>query len=734
MRLRVSKSAATWLFVVMSACVVAGATPPDVGQQILDQASALRQNHQFNEAIAAYLDLISQPGMPPDITNRARLEKTLTAIEKATFENPHGWPAAWQTITIFWVTSAKAIVTVLLWIVVLAIAAGVGILARHIVPARNGLLVDVYDLSSSDRDNASRMLSSEISQVLSGSADSDLNDELILESMAEGDGSGSAAIRPMVQLPGLDSMLSPTANVAIGPLQFTPAALLALLRNLAQPRYQRTLTGALFTQNTRTVIMVQLMEKGGATVRDGSWQIGLDGPDARQILIRRIAARTIVAQANDRSVTTNPRSLESVLEGITRLNASSGIPGEDVLRATAQCFQTALSHDPDNWLARFNLSVLSRQLGDSEFAIQNCEMLEAAIQGKNPPVSLQTYLTTHPTFIHYVRYNRALALSKIPNWSANKAAVDLFEQVVATEDIVLALLAKSANAAALVFQMDRLREAGATDRVTQVREAVVAIATELEQPQADSAPPRVLALARSVAWNAKGAVLAAEGDSFKARRALEAACALQPNFVDPHINLGRLYRRAQEGVAQDWVVRAKGHLKAAIVLQPFNREANYQMGRLLDSKAVLDYAGALQCFDRAAPHSMAAYFASQIYCDPSFAGADLAKGLDQLRASVALAFDVDFRLASLIDRLLDAAKEQSELAKSTLAQLTALVPRQPGSPLPNDVRKLCDRAQQLLTEAERAVKRLAKALDAHEQQRAAKAKVMLDEIRQQIPA
>ncbi len=105
MTLRVSKSAGAWLLAVMSDGLIAG--PTEVGQQVLDQASALRSNHQYAGAIAAYTDMIAQPGMPVSVTDRARLEKPFTK-----FENPRGWRAAWRTITSCWVTSAKAIVAV----------------------------------------------------------------------------------------------------------------------------------------------------------------------------------------------------------------------------------------------------------------------------------------------------------------------------------------------------------------------------------------------------------------------------------------------------------------------------------------------------------------------------------------------------------------------------------------------------------------------------------------------
>lgn len=712
-------------------CAALAVTPDDAGKQLLKQAQKLRQEHRYADAIAAYTDVIGWPMMPADVVNEARLEKTRATVEKSEYENPGGWKAMVQTAAGFWLTSIKAIATVILWIAVFAAAALIVVLARYLVPARQGLLIDLRDLSAADRDSGSRMLCSEIAQLLTSSPDSNLNDELILESGA--DGGGSAAIRPMVQLPGLDSVLSPSANVSIGPLQFTPAAVLALLRNVAQPRYERSVTGALFTQNGRTVIMAQAVEKNGRKVAEGSWQIGVDGADARQTVLRRIAARVIVLQAKGKGVTANARSLENVLEGMGRLSGLTGVPSEDALRSAAQCFQTALAYDPDNWVARFNLSVLSRQLSDHEFAIQNCETLEASMKAAAAGSPLKSYIEAHPSFPDSVRYNRALALSKIPNWTANKAAIELLDSVITSREPVLPLLAKSAKATALLFQFERFRESNAKDRVDAVREEILKIADDLQQVPDPKTPARALAAARSVALNSKGALLAAAGDKLNARAALEAASALQPNFLDPHIYLGRLYRRAQKSIAEDWAVRAKGHLTTALTLQPNNREANYQMGRLLDSDAIRDFAGALQCFEKAAPHSMAAYFAGEIYFNADFAGADPAKGLSQLRASVSLAPSRDFRIATLADRLIEQARQVAETARSTLAQLIALTPRQPNSPLPPDVQKLCDRAGQYLDEAKRAASQLARAGSTHDKERAAKQLQSAADAKTEIP-
>jgi hypothetical protein len=233
------------------------------------------------------------------------------------------------------------VATLVLWAVVLGMAAAMLVIFRYVRTPRTGLLVDVQDLTGTDRDNGSRMLSSEIAQLLSPSQDTG-SDELIFESTTDLEGRGSASIRPLAELPGLDAILAATANVAIGPIQFTPAGLLTLLRTLVKPRYETTMTGALMTQGTRTVIRVQLAEANGAILPGADLQFAQEGAEARKTILQKVAAATIILRSNGRGLTSSAPSLQCVLEGISRLQ---GVPdrekSEEKLRITATAFQTA---------------------------------------------------------------------------------------------------------------------------------------------------------------------------------------------------------------------------------------------------------------------------------------------------------------------------------------------------------------------------------------------------------
>jgi tetratricopeptide (TPR) repeat protein len=680
-------------------------------RQILDQAAKLRKDKQYTEALAAYTDLIATPGISADLLTRARLEKNSTAIEKAAADKPSLPAQILQSLIDFLVTAAKGAATIIVWIVILLLAVGLAAWLRSKFPAREGLLIDIQDLSATDKDNGSRMLSAELARILTPDPQAS-NADMILESMTDFEGGSSASIKPMVQLPGLDSMLNTTANVSIGPLQFTPATVLAVLRRFTDPGYERTASGTLLQKDTHAAMMLQVTVAHGEPLENSSWQFVEDAVDARQTLLRRAAARLFLLHADGKSVTSDPNSLEWVLKGFDLLRfASSGPPNQQKQRDAAACFQNALAHDPANWLARFNLSVICRQLGENELAIQNCMLLEQLL--KNPPKSLSNHLAKHPEFTACVLYNRALALSKLPNWAANKCALQLLDTILAEPPSPLTLPAKSARAACLLFQFDRFKQSGpaANDKVAGVRNEIVEVKDSLEQAASGGALSRTVVMSYAVALNALGYMQDAEGNITHARASLELAVALQPDMVEAHINLGRLYRHARQKAADDWVVRARAHIAEALQVQPENREANYQMGRLLAHDAVRDFVNALIYFAKAAPHSFAAFHAGQIYCNPDFAGADLLKGIEQLRNSVSLASAFDFRLLELAERLLDAADKQCSTARTAIATAAA-------AKVPADIKDNCTRARHLQEAATKALERVAKDGEDHDRARA----------------
>jgi hypothetical protein len=174
-----------------------------------------------------------------------------------------------------------------------------------------------------------------------------------------------------------------------------------------------------------------------------------------------------------------------------------------------------------------------------------------------------------------------------------------------------------------------------------------------------------------------------------------------------------MYRHARQKVADDWVVRARAHLTEALQVQPENREANYQMGRLLAHDAVRDFGNALIYFGKAAPHSFAAFHAGEIYCNPDFTGADLLKGIEQLRNSVSLSSASDFRLLELAERLLDAAEKQCSTAQTAIATAAA-------ANVPADIKDNSVRARHLQEAAKQALDKVAKDGEDHDRARAQK--------------
>ena len=655
-------------------------------QSILNDADKALAEHRYADAIAGYTEALGSTGADPTLLNQARLGKAKASVAKSAADNPSGLVALGQSVTTAWRTSIAAIGTILFWIAVLLLV----LFIRSRLPTRDGLLITMEDLSATDRPNASAQLSLELQQLLSPS--SSAGGEMLFESMTDFEGGGLAAIKPIIQMPGLDPSTLATTAVTLGPLQVTPAGLLALGRSLAARRYKQVLSGTLFQQGPHTVLNAQILSPHSASLTPIVWQATDDGADARRTVLRRIAARVAIALPDGTGVTQVPQSLECTLDGIDRLRSSNSSAGSaEALSAARIAFQGAVAHDPENWLALFNLTVLARQLSDYDTAIQHCLTLEGMLERKSLPTSLANCLKTHPEFRMSILYNHALALAKQNDWRSNKEAVRLLDLIIKDDDGPLKPLAQSARAAALIFQFQRFREDRAEEREKAVRQDVKRCVDELNGLAA-SGNSRALTIARAVALNAYGYILETSGDLRHACEHFEAAVAQDPQFVTAHINLGRLFRRGGRTASNDWLVKAKVHLKQAIALQPENREANYQMGRLLGHPAVGQFAEALKSFDAAHPHSNAAFYAGKIYCDRGLKEFDLDQGIGRLRIAVNLARTVDYRMESLILHLLEATESQIVEASGVAAQSTS--GRTP------DQQKACARARNLLTEAE----------------------------------
>jgi tetratricopeptide (TPR) repeat protein len=385
-------------------------------------------------------------------------------------------------------------------------------------------------------------------------------------------------------------------------------------------------------------------------------------------------------------------------------------------------------------MARFNLSVVLRQLGeDVNAAIKHCEMLDERIKAGLMAAALQI----QPDLEQLNQYNLALAVSKLDSWQGYGRARKIFEDLIASGRIDFQLMGRSGKATSLLFEYRQFKEAlrnsgGEMDedqrrRTAEQKQRVIREVEQcLDQIQGQnnvqtSALERRLALSTAIALNARGYVFDGEGDYKRALEALRRAAAMQPDYVDPHLNLARLFRRYPERTGEDWTQQARVHLDQVLAINPSNRDAHYQMGRLLSDPALADYAKALESFQSAQPHGMSAYQAGVILLSPSYSGADLGKAIEWLRVSVVLTRTVGFQHLKLTESLLKAAGEQVDSAEDLLQQAGAGVAQPlpapaPGAPAPNpqpaaqrkpkDVMAALERAGALLEEARRTAKAL----------------------------
>ncbi len=189
-----------------------GSLLDETAKHIPDQADFFLKNKKYPEAIAAYSEVAALPGINSTLLGESRLGKASATIDKAEAENPTGLEAIWQPLTLMWISSMKAVGTVLLWCAVLTMAIGATTLARFLLPTRHGLQIGVQDLPASGRENRSRIVSSEIAQM-------------VLPPSASKGGAGLSTAHPLTCRV---LCLSLIGGALLAPLYFWPAQLLAI--------------------------------------------------------------------------------------------------------------------------------------------------------------------------------------------------------------------------------------------------------------------------------------------------------------------------------------------------------------------------------------------------------------------------------------------------------------------------------------------------------------------------
>jgi tetratricopeptide (TPR) repeat protein len=630
----------------------------DLGRRMAEadvaRADQLAKDGKDAEAIAIYSDVAQSEAseIPAALKRRARQAMARAEAAKAEAEAVGFWGKTWKS-------ASEGIFTLAGWSVFLLIGTLLVWAAqarRRKRKPREETLIVLEDLTAQapERETMSQGLIREL-LLRFGSLGKGEDLAADIDTLADIDGSSQANLRmeaePVADVP---SVIQDGAAVQIGPFSLTPRQLVALVRAYFRRPWKTRLSGSLVRQGEQVLLLIERStEDQGATLVD-RWEARADGDDARAVVVQRMATRLAFELAKIR-LTSDWRSFEAYRDAMAHLARAEGEETrEPLLEAACRDLQRSLRHDPANWIARFQLGVTQRKLGQNESAAKHFQFLEwMASDGAQGAGPLAAYLEKKPEFLFTLRYNKAVALSKVPNWEAHKKAVQLLNELVdgaATPDnesgIRLEMLARSARAAALTFELEdppagdgsakgqeRMRrfQGQVFDRIDQERAWIKALPVATARLDW-----KAYSLSFAVTHNAYGRACYLLGRK-GGEEALREALTMSPDFAESYITLAELSMRRRK--PQDWSKQVEDLLKRALEINPSNQRAHYLLGKLYADPAVADYPKAKEHLVKAELVPWSYAILARILDEEG----DVAEAVRKMRRSIALSPKPDHR-------------------------------------------------------------------------------------------
>jgi tetratricopeptide (TPR) repeat protein len=256
-------------------------------------------------------------------------------------------------------------------------------------------------------------------------------------------------------------------------------------------------------------------------------------------------------------------------------------------------FQAALNLDPQNWLARFQLAVVLRKIGDSSAAIMHFEWFKKALASQTVP-SLTHYLQSCPDFPYVVQYHLASAYAQSDGRNDLYTAEKMFGELMALPGTPagtlleaahklrhLEMLGRSGDTALQIALVYRNHNGGEANQKVQrevgsrIQEYVQWFddrADELEHAWAAD-----YMLARGLLLYAHGRMQYLRGDRRGAIKSLTEATALVPRFADVYVDLANTYLAIKS--PHDWPQRVMVLLDRALAIDTSNPKARFAYAR-----------------------------------------------------------------------------------------------------------------------------------------------------------
>jgi tetratricopeptide (TPR) repeat protein len=624
----------------------------------VERAAALAAAGRYDEALALYRDVADRKSddLSPALIQQARLGRAEAEAGKARAATPTFRRTLLEAMT-------KALQTFLQGILLFLGGALVlwGLLSMpRFLPARDETAIRVEDLTvpPSDREAMSRELTREVARGLQGKSLGAAGASL--DEVEDVDAPGFGNIAVVVQeLVGLEDLVQDATPLSVGPFSMSPRQLLTYFRNALRRRSKYTLSGALWRRGDVTGVLIQRLGSDGQAIAGDLWETSAEGVAARSSVVRDVSTQVAFFLGSSR-ITASWHSFRQHQRAMDVLAAAP--PTQDLetrLDEALDLLESSVRHDPGNCVSRFNFARVLRKLGRNSEAERHFELVDRMVSTDTPtqPQLLRSFLQQHPEFALVVRYNRAVALSKVGTWRSVKSAERLLtacsEQLTSTplddgSRTRLAMLVRSALITVSGWQAETLWDREDNDKArararTQLSD-IEAQARQLEQ-EPNTSDLKAHAFATAIAYNAFGRLATLLGDYHKASNALSTALTLMPDLVDLQINLAELERLRKSD--DDWPRRAEAHLRRAVKMSPSNQKAHYLLGRLL-AHGGPDLRGKAGAHLKAAPsHAWAFFELAQLTVEDDLDGA-----LAYLRHSLAMDPRRNYRLELLVQYLL----------------------------------------------------------------------------------
>jgi len=350
------------------------------------------------------------------------------------------------------VWTLEAVVLVLLLAVVIALTWWCSARIRN--RTKPGIFLSIKEISSTATDLGNQLLSEqmrrEIDLPIPQNPDEPVlgntNTRLRISNPGEMQGSSIGQAGILVPLHDVDTIFQSAAQITFGSFSINPVQIFNLIKPFFRRRYQLELDGTLSQLGESVVCSVSIASGSFPNMQGrGPWEAvwsGADQTDNRNQAIRDCTSQILIAiDSKTRDITAYPRSLAYLQIGIGLLQrASYDLANQlDLWKEAREAFQQSVLQDPGNWLARFNLGTVLRNLDFNSLAAEQfAELLLTKSVQKNAELTA------------VANYNRAAALQKVDDEDVSKEVIATFDGILKTPglDPTLVLLARSAMLAA----------------------------------------------------------------------------------------------------------------------------------------------------------------------------------------------------------------------------------------------------------------------------------------------